>query len=191
MGEERRMARALLEPPPGGAVLDLGCGTGAFTRDLAAAVGPDGLVVGLDASPTMLARAAAETSPGNVAYMRADAGRLPFRPAAFDAVCCFAALHPFPDPSAALDEMARVLTSGGRLAVLASRRTGAVPLRPLEARRAHVRRGRVHRRPTRARLRGRAVVRPRACTVRRRAAALTRPPRSPRVATPPPGSCPG
>jgi len=127
------MARALLEPPPGGAVLDLGCGTGAFTRDLAAAVGPDGLVVGLDASPTMLARAAAETSPGNVAYMRADAGRLPFRPAAFDAVCCFAALHPFPDPSAALDEMARVLTSGGRLAVLASRRTGAVPLRPLEA----------------------------------------------------------
>jgi SAM-dependent methyltransferase len=133
MEAERRTARTLLALEPGDRVLDIACGTGHFARDFAAAVGPDGLVVGLDASPTMLARAVRETPDSNVAYVRGDAERLPVRPAAFDAVCCFAALHLFADPWTALDEMTRVLARGGRLAILASCRTRKAPMRWVEA----------------------------------------------------------
>jgi SAM-dependent methyltransferase len=132
MQAERRMARTLLQLQPGDVALDIACGTGAFARDFAAAVGPAGLVVGLDASPTMLACAVRETRDTNVAYVRADAERLPFSPAAFNAVCCFAALHLLRDPWTALDEMARVLAPSGRLAILASRRTPVAPIRLLE-----------------------------------------------------------
>ena len=46
MAEERRIARLLLEPRPGDGVLDVACGTGSFSRDLARSVGAGGLVVG-------------------------------------------------------------------------------------------------------------------------------------------------
>jgi SAM-dependent methyltransferase len=133
MEAERRTARTLLALEPGDRVLDIGCGTGAFARDFAATVGPDGLVVGLDASPAMLARAVRETPYPNVAYVRGDAERLPVLPAAFDAVCCFAALHLFADPWTALEEMTRVLARGGRLAILASCRARKAPMRWAEA----------------------------------------------------------
>ena len=124
MGEERSIARLLLGLEPGDGVLDVACGPGNFTRDFARLVGPDGLAVGFDASPTMLARAVAGTPAAeNVAYVRGDAGRLPFRDASFDAVCCFAALHMMAEPWTALDEMARVLTPGGRIALFTSCRT--------------------------------------------------------------------
>ncbi len=128
MSEERRIVRLLLGLGPGDGVLDIACGPGNFTRDFARLVGRSGLAVGVDASPTMLARAVEETpaargARGNVAYVRADAARLPFRDSSFDAVCCFAALHLFDEPFAALDEMARVLTPGGRVAILTSCRT--------------------------------------------------------------------
>jgi SAM-dependent methyltransferase len=124
MAEERRIARRLLALGPGDGVLDLACGPGNFTREFARLVGPAGLAVGFDSSPTMLARAVRETpEDGNVAYVRGDATALPFRDGSFDAVCCFAALHLFDAPFAALDEMARVLTRGGRVALLTSCRT--------------------------------------------------------------------
>jgi ubiquinone/menaquinone biosynthesis C-methylase UbiE len=128
MSEEHRIVRLLLGLGPGDGVLDIACGPGNFTREFARLVGRSGLAVGIDASPTMLTRAVAETPAargprGNVAYMRADAARMPFRDASFDAVCCFAALHLFADPFLALDEMARVLTPGGRVAILTSCRT--------------------------------------------------------------------
>ena len=134
MSDERRIARLLLGLGPGDGVLDVACGPGNFTRDFARIVGPSGIVVGLDASPTMLARAVRDTPSaaapdGNVAYVRADATRLPFRDASFDAVCCFAALHMMDEPFAALDEMTRVLTPGGRLALLTSCRTRTAPAR--------------------------------------------------------------
>ncbi len=128
MSEEKRIVRLLLGLGPGDGVLDIACGPGNFTRDFARLVGADGLALGIDASPTMLARAVAETPDaraehGNVAYVRADATRMPFRDASFDAVCCFAALHLFEAPFAAINEMARVLTPGGRVAILTSCRT--------------------------------------------------------------------
>ena len=128
MAGEHRIARELLELASGGTVLDIACGPGNFVRDFAAAVGRRGLVVGLDASPTMLARAVDDTPVApNVAYVRGDAIRLPFRNGAFDAICCFAALHLFGEPLAALDAMARALAPGGRLAILTSARAPLTP----------------------------------------------------------------
>jgi ubiquinone/menaquinone biosynthesis C-methylase UbiE len=108
-------------------------------RDFGRIVGRDGVVVGIDASQTMLERAvedtpAARSPKGNVAYVRADATAMPFRDSSFDAVCCFAALHLFADPWTALDEFTRVLTPGGRLAILTSCRTRSAPLRAWDAR---------------------------------------------------------
>jgi SAM-dependent methyltransferase len=122
MRDEHRIARLLLGLTPGDGVLDVACGPGNFTREFARVVGDTGLAVGIDASPTMLARAVADTPRGQIAYVRGDAAALPFRDASFDAVCCFAALHLFADPFAALDHMTRVLTPGGRIAILTSAR---------------------------------------------------------------------
>jgi SAM-dependent methyltransferase len=135
MNEEKRIARLLLALSPGDGVLDVGCGTGNFTRDFAKSVGPDGLVVGLDVSETMLARAVADTAAAGyeqVAYVRGDAADAPFLDASFDAVCCFAALNLFADPYAALDSFTRVLTPGGRLAIFTSARGRSLPLRTFE-----------------------------------------------------------
>jgi SAM-dependent methyltransferase len=135
MHEEHRIARLLLGLGTGDGVLDVACGTGNFTRDFARAVGPDGLVVGIDVSETMLARAVADTRRsgiGQAAYVRGDAQELPFRDQSFDAVCCFAALHLFADPLRALDRMTSVLTPGGRVAIFTSCRGRSRPLRTID-----------------------------------------------------------
>jgi SAM-dependent methyltransferase len=132
MRDEHRIARLLLGLTPGDGVLDVACGPGNFTREFAGVVGPTGLAVGIDASPTMLARAVADTPDGAVAYVRGDAEALPFRDASFDAVCCFAALNLFADPWAALDHMARVLTPGGRIALFTSVRLSSAVGRTIE-----------------------------------------------------------
>ena len=107
-------------------MLDVGCGPGNFTRSFAVAV-DDGLVVGIDASETMLARAVSETDCANVAYVRGDACALPFGDDTFDAICCFAALYLIDRPMTALDEIARVLAPGGRVALLSSCNRGPLP----------------------------------------------------------------
>jgi SAM-dependent methyltransferase len=134
MADEKRIARLLLGLVPGDGVLDIACGTGNFTRDFARVVGPAGLVVGLDASTTMLSRAVEDTGGmEQVAYVRGDAQDLPFRDQSFDAVCCFAALHLFADPLKALDSMTRVLTRGGCVAIFTSCRGRSLPMRGWEA----------------------------------------------------------
>jgi ubiquinone/menaquinone biosynthesis C-methylase UbiE len=136
MADEHRIARLLLGLRAGDGVLDIACGPGNFSREFARTVGDAGLVVGLDASREMLDRAVREVRDArvaNLAFVHADAAALPFRDASFDAVCCFAALHLFPDPFRALDEMRRVLTPGGRIAILTSCRGRSAPLRTLES----------------------------------------------------------
>ena len=134
MAEEHRIARLLLGLSPGDGVLDVACGTGNFTRDFARSVGPDGLVVGIDLSETMLARAVADTDAAGLldrtAYVRGDAGELPFLDSSFDGVCCFAALHLFADPPRALDRMTEVLTPGGRIAIFTSAQGRTALTRP-------------------------------------------------------------
>jgi ubiquinone/menaquinone biosynthesis C-methylase UbiE len=132
MADEHRIARLLLGLGRGDGVLDVACGPGNFSRQFARVVGPTGLVVGIDASPTMLRRAVRDSRASNLAYVRGNAVALPFRDASFDAVCCFAALHLFADPFTALDHMKRVLTPGGRLAIFTSCRTRSSPMRTLD-----------------------------------------------------------
>jgi SAM-dependent methyltransferase len=113
-------ALRLLDLSDGDRLLDVACGPGNFTRRFATAVGPSGLAVGVDVSTTMLHRAVETTDADNVVYVRAPIEHLPVRPATVDAVCCFAALHLFPDPWAGLDVMVRALAPGGRIAILTS-----------------------------------------------------------------------
>jgi len=107
-----------LKIPPGGIVLDVGCGPASITASLARAVGPSGLVLGVDLSKAMLARAVRTEKGSQIGFLHADAQQLPLREATVDAVVSMAVLQLVPDPAAALAEMARVLRPGGRLAVL-------------------------------------------------------------------------
>jgi SAM-dependent methyltransferase len=134
--DEKRIARLLLGLSPGDGVLDVACGTGPFTRDFARAVGPSGLVVGIDVSETMLTRAVRDTREAGIdhaAFVRGDASRLPFVDRSFDAVCCFAALHLFADPLRALDRMTAVLDAGGRIAIFTTARGRTPVVRGFEA----------------------------------------------------------
>jgi SAM-dependent methyltransferase len=136
MAEEVRIARLMMGLGHGDRVLDVACGPGNFSREFARAVGDDGLVAGIDASRTMLDRGGEElrrSGLGNLVLVRGDATALPFKDASFDATCCFAALHLFPDPFAALDEMRRVLRPGGRIAIMTSvrRELTVRPLKPV------------------------------------------------------------
>jgi ubiquinone/menaquinone biosynthesis C-methylase UbiE len=136
MRDEHRIARLLLGLSPGDGVLDVACGTGNFSRDFARTVGASGLVVGIDVSETMLARAVADTRRAgltNTAYVRGDAQELPFLDDGFDAVCCFAAFHLFRDPWRALDRMTAVLTPGGRIAIFTTARHRTAPVRTAES----------------------------------------------------------
>ena len=136
MKDEHRIARLLLSLSPGDGVLDVACGTGNFSRGFARSAGPEGLVVGIDVSETMLARAVRDTEAAghdNVAYVRGDAQDLPLRDASFDAVCCFAAFHLFADPMLALDRMTAVLTPGGRIALFTTARNRSAPVRSAES----------------------------------------------------------
>ena len=105
---------------PGQAVLDVGCGTDDDAREIARRVGPEGRVVGVDASETMLTEARRRSlgvEPA-VEFRLADAQSLPFDGAVFDACRTERVLAHVPDPRAALAEMARVTRPGGRICAL-------------------------------------------------------------------------
>ncbi len=99
-----------LVPPPAGRTLEVGCGEGRVTRDLAAR---GHRVTSLDASPTLL-RAAADADPGGE-YVLGVAEALPFADAAFDLVVAYNVLMDVADMPAAVAEIGRVLAPRGRL----------------------------------------------------------------------------
>ena len=111
----------LLDIAAGERVLDVGCGSGAVTREIARRVGSHGLAVGLDPSPALLAVArklAQETGFGDhVEFREGDALRLPFPDSSFDAVVCVTVLSHVPRGEAAIPELVRVLRPGGRLGI--------------------------------------------------------------------------
>lgn len=105
---------------PGDDVLDVGCGTGLPTRDLARRVAP-GRVLGVDLSGQMLGRARARSEADgltNVEYLQADAQVHPFDERAFDVVVSSFGAMFFNDQVAAFANIGRALRPGGRLAVL-------------------------------------------------------------------------
>ncbi|MGY1711960.1 methyltransferase domain-containing protein [Geodermatophilus sp. SYSU D00758] len=103
---------------PGLDLLDVGCGPGSITVDLAARVAP-GRVVGLDVSPDPLAEARALADRAGVAVRFAvgDVYALEAPDGSFDVVHAHQVLQHLTDPVAALREMARVCRPGGLVAV--------------------------------------------------------------------------
>ncbi len=101
-------------------ILDVGCGPGTITRDLAQWVAPGG-VLGIDAVDGVLdeARALLEApdAPANCRFQRGDVYALDFDDESFDVVHAHQVLQHLTDPVAALIEMRRVLAPGGVLAV--------------------------------------------------------------------------
>jgi SAM-dependent methyltransferase len=103
---------------PGQSLLDVGCGPGTITLDLAAAVAP-GRVVGVDASASVVeAASAAARGAGveNVVFAVGDAFALDFPDGAFEVVHAHQTLQHLHDPVAALREMRRVCRPGGLVA---------------------------------------------------------------------------
>jgi SAM-dependent methyltransferase len=99
---------------PGERVLDLACGTGCVTALVAAAVGAQGSVLGVDLSQRMVDAAQRAALP-NTVFARMDAQLLALPDASFDVVLCSLGLMYLPDPAQALREACRVLRPGGRL----------------------------------------------------------------------------
>jgi demethylmenaquinone methyltransferase/2-methoxy-6-polyprenyl-1,4-benzoquinol methylase len=105
--------------PVGSLVLDLACGTGDLSNDVAAC---GHRAVGVDYSAGML-----DAAHTGASLVRGDAAQLPFRDDSFDGVVCGFALRNFVELTAVFSEIARVLRVGGRFAAL----DAAVPTNPL------------------------------------------------------------
>ena len=117
-------------PMNGERVLDLACGTGIVSRQVAPLVGPNGTMAGLDLSPDMLAvaRSRAPTDGPGVMWHEGSGTDMPFPEASFDLVLCQQGLQFFPDHQAGLNEMRRVLAPRGRAVVSVWRDLEGQPL---------------------------------------------------------------
>jgi 2-polyprenyl-6-hydroxyphenyl methylase/3-demethylubiquinone-9 3-methyltransferase len=103
-----RLAEAFPDRPS--RVLDVGCGAGFLSNDLAAG---GAAVTGIDLAPDALAVARAHDSSGRARYVEADALALPFEDGSFDAVCAMDFLEHVERPERAIAEASRVLVPGG------------------------------------------------------------------------------
>lgn len=106
---------------------DLGCGPGVSTFEIARAR-PLDQVFGLDFAAGMLDEARRREPesglpPGRIAWVRGDAGRLPFRDGSVDVLTGHSFLYLLPDRPAALRECLRILRPGGRLILMEPNRT--------------------------------------------------------------------
>jgi ubiquinone/menaquinone biosynthesis C-methylase UbiE len=99
--------------PAGATVLDLGCGPGALSVLLARKAQPR-LVAAFDLDAGLVKQTRRRAKGLPVAPLVADAARLPFADARFDAVFVVGVLHHIPNWRAALPEVARVLKPDGR-----------------------------------------------------------------------------
>jgi len=104
----------------GDKVVDIGSGAGFDSLIAAHMVSPDGQVVGIDMTPTMIAKAkgaAQEAGISNVEFRQGYAETLPVEDAWADVVISNGVLNLIPDKPAALQEMARILKPGGHLQI--------------------------------------------------------------------------
>lgn len=113
---DRLLERAA--PTTGERVLDIGCGTGATTMEVASRLGRTGSVVGVDISSQLLERAEerkAHAGFDHIQYLLADAQTHKFNPDNFDLMTSRFAMMFFADPVAACKNLFGALRSGGRL----------------------------------------------------------------------------
>ncbi|CAK7282848.1 putative methyltransferase [Streptomyces misionensis JCM 4497] len=101
----------------GDRVLDAGCGTGRALPPLRAAVGPTGIVLGVDLTPAMLTEAARAGRDRAGLLLLADVTALPLRSRSLDAVFAAGLIAHLPRPEENLRELARVVRPGGTLAL--------------------------------------------------------------------------
>jgi len=111
---EKLLAR--IDAQPGQRILDIGCGTGAVSIELARQVGASGRVLGIDISVPMLERAR-QLTPGELPadYVLADATVYPFEPASFDRLVSRFGVMFFADPVLSFRNLRRALRPGGKL----------------------------------------------------------------------------
>jgi ubiquinone/menaquinone biosynthesis C-methylase UbiE len=103
---------------PGSVVLDLGCGAGTDLLIAAQMTGPEGRVVGVDMTPSMLERAATsawEMGLASVELHESLIESLPVEDGSVDVVISNGVINLVPDKDAVFDEIDRVLRPGGRL----------------------------------------------------------------------------
>ncbi len=126
----REIGLDLLAAKPGETILEVGFGTGHCLIELARAVGPDGKVLGIDLSESMVEAAGklveAEHLEDRIELHCGDAAQLPFPTDSIDGVFTSFALELFDTPELplVLAEWRRVLRLGGRLAVVAISKEG-------------------------------------------------------------------
>lgn len=114
----RRLVSDALAVRAGERILDVGCGPGFYVEELLDAVGPEGAVVGIDASGPMLAAAASRCARHhNAVFRQGEATALPVDESSFDAALCVQVLEYVADPTAALAQIHRALRPGGRAVV--------------------------------------------------------------------------
>jgi SAM-dependent methyltransferase len=127
-----------LAPTAGERVLDIGCGCGHTTLEIAARVRPGGVVAGIDISAPMLEiarRMVAPSGAGRMEFLQADAQVADVGRSTFDAGYSRFGVMFFGDPVAAFANLRRALRSGGRLGFVCWRPLAANPWmsEPLEA----------------------------------------------------------
>ncbi|KUJ85631.1 hypothetical protein AVO45_01165 [Ruegeria marisrubri] len=110
---------AAVSLPPAARVLDVACGTGIVARKLAERLDAASRIVGVDVNPAMIevARSLSDVNGRKIEFVTASAEAMPFGDGEFDLVFCQQGLQFFPDRSAALGEIRRVMSAGGKLVV--------------------------------------------------------------------------
>ena len=116
----RGWERSRLRLSPGQRLLDVGCGLGDAALASASDLGPEGEVVGIDASAAMVAAATvrAGAARSRWRFTVGDAHDLPEPDGSFDVVRAERTLQWLSDPGRAVDEMARVVRPGGLVSLL-------------------------------------------------------------------------
>ncbi len=114
---------------PGQKIVDVGCGPGDFTRQLARLSNQKATILGIDSNERSIQAATADTRKARlsqcVSYKIGDVYKIPLEDSYADLTCCRTLLMHLPEPLKAVREMARVTKTGGSVVALEGGKMGA------------------------------------------------------------------